>query len=617
MNTIMFAVAVATLSLGAFGAVYWGALLTTRPGAIAAAPATPELGDEAPAVVNLLCNGWRLNADAAEATLLDLAARRLIELRQPGDNPYHTTIHLGPDEPGDLSPYEKRVWDRIRGLAVHGALPVSALTFRNQQRARTWTRRLHHEVITQARQRGLSRRRFGPGVVSALLTTAAVTSGGLFLAVLLYVLARFDEPPVEMAAGVGLAAFALLSAVAVRPPGERSTEAGRAVAASWLGVQRWLRNHEEFAGLPPAAVTVWDRYLSYGAALGVTRTASAVLDLGMGDRGRVWSSHGGMWRRVRVSYPRFLPWYGATLRGVLRPAVFALAMAGPLLFAGWRTSAVGAAGGWTDDVSARIAHGVVLVCVPLGLLLAVGGGYVAVRAIADRVAPRTVTGQVLWRQTWRHLRRDDRRVPVMDHLAIDEGTRDRTRAWALPVRVDGGCRHGDLVTATVRPWTRRIVALTVREVGRVSDAAELGEEVELDPLPSTRRGRRSRVAGIAVGELLTADEVSHALHVPVVGARVQHTSGTASAMFYTSDDRPVLAVQVATGLLADMGWAAISRGQPLPGIGTGAYLGDDVAAARVGEHTVTVMLTDEDGRADLGALLRLAVDRMAARSTTG
>jgi hypothetical protein len=67
--------------------------------------------------------------------------------------------------------------------------------------------------------------------------------------------------------------------VAGKVGGERDTAAGRAVAARWLGVRDWLAAHESFADPPPAAVTVWDRYLPYGAALGVTRVAGQVIDL--------------------------------------------------------------------------------------------------------------------------------------------------------------------------------------------------------------------------------------------------------------------------------------------------------------------------------------------------
>ena len=114
-------------------------------------------------------------------------------------------------------------------------------------------------------------------------------------------------------AGAGwFVTMVVLGGFAHRPHGERDTAAGRAVAARWLGLKTWLRNTAAFADLPPAAVAVWDRYLAYGDALGATRVASAVIDLGMGNRKRVWSSFGGTWHRVRVRYPRFWPRYGAT-----------------------------------------------------------------------------------------------------------------------------------------------------------------------------------------------------------------------------------------------------------------------------------------------------------------
>src|SRR5512143_2092229 len=54
-----------------------------RPRPIPAGPATPELRDEPPAVVNLLTH--RLRAPmAASATLLDLAARRAVEITEAG-----------------------------------------------------------------------------------------------------------------------------------------------------------------------------------------------------------------------------------------------------------------------------------------------------------------------------------------------------------------------------------------------------------------------------------------------------------------------------------------------------------------------------------------------------
>jgi hypothetical protein len=48
---------------------------------VPADPASPDLGDEPPAVASLLANRWRLNENASESTLLDLVARGHLELR--------------------------------------------------------------------------------------------------------------------------------------------------------------------------------------------------------------------------------------------------------------------------------------------------------------------------------------------------------------------------------------------------------------------------------------------------------------------------------------------------------------------------------------------------------
>jgi hypothetical protein len=70
-------------------------------------------------------------------------------------------------------------------------------------------------------------------------------------------------------------------------------------------------------------VAIWDCYLAYGAALGVTGCAGDVLDLEMGDRRKVWSSCRGGWRRIKVRYPAAWPWSASTTRAlVLRAALF-------------------------------------------------------------------------------------------------------------------------------------------------------------------------------------------------------------------------------------------------------------------------------------------------------
>jgi hypothetical protein len=617
---------IVAVSLGLFAAAYGGALLATRPARPSPAPATPELGDEPPAVVSLLGNRWTVTEDAAEATLLDLAARRTIELRQPANDPMQTTIHVRAGEPpGELLGYERRVLDRIRGLAVGGVIPVTALTFRNQRHARTWNRRLHREVVADARARGVSQRRFGPQLVSGLLVVAAVAAGGLFLAMLRYVLRNPSEDnDLGAAVGVGLFGFALLAGLVSSQRGERDTAAGRAAAARWLGVRAWLRNHEEFADLPPAAVAVWDRYLPYGAALGVTHTASEVLDLGMGDRRRVWSSYGGRWRRVRVRYPRFWGRYGRGAPSLLVGAGLAVLAGGLLARYHQLPTDLGPAGDDGLDQGLATASRVALVA---GVLLLIRGGYRLVRTLIDLATARTITGQVLWVEVWRTQSqgKDRPRVPWLHYLAVDDGSAERTTAWGLPHGTTGQrCRDGDTVTIRVRPWSRRVVELTLVERGQAHQLVDqpVPEESVPDPIDKALSGLAAfgrSMTGAALpadaAALFTTDEVGQALGIPVREPEPLPMPGFGVGAVYRTADRgrQVLMVQVARGTVGGWAWRANQRGAELPGIGDAARLAGDRAVLRIGETTLLLtLLRDARGRqGQLPWLLQQAAARLA------
>ncbi|MGY4931374.1 DUF2207 family protein [Streptomyces sp. 900116325] len=283
-------------------AVFGLALVATRNGTVTPGPATQDFGadPEPPAVVSLLGNQWRGVEHAAAATLLDLAARGLVELRQPGDDPARSTVHL--TEAGRaaqrLMPYEQRVLDRVTARAANGSAPIGAIAFRDDERAASWNTALRREIIAEARLRGLSRYRFAPLLGSALLVGAFVP-GALFA-----VAAVMGGHGVRAALFVGVAPGAALAFLLGKALGERATPKGLERAGHWAGLRAWLTAHEDFAQLPPASVTVWDRYLAYGTALGVTVLTSRLLGFDSGDRRRVWSSYGGTWRPVRIRYPR-------------------------------------------------------------------------------------------------------------------------------------------------------------------------------------------------------------------------------------------------------------------------------------------------------------------------
>jgi hypothetical protein len=115
--------AVPLLVAAVAGTVLWLALLlaaalVTRPRDVDPAPATMELGEESPAVVDLLTNDWRVTPDAVPATLLDLAARGFVDLDQHGEG--RTVCRVRRAAGGGLASYERMVLDHVARLAVDG-----------------------------------------------------------------------------------------------------------------------------------------------------------------------------------------------------------------------------------------------------------------------------------------------------------------------------------------------------------------------------------------------------------------------------------------------------------------------------------------------------------------
>ncbi|MEN3304739.1 MAG: hypothetical protein V7603_941 [Micromonosporaceae bacterium] len=613
-------------SVGGWFALYGLCLLATRPARPQPMPPTQDLGPnpEPPAVVSLLANHWEVTEDAAESTLLDLGARRFLEFRQPADDPVQTTVHVRDPHPAGLNAYEQRIFTRIAGLAVGGVVPLTALTFRDPARAAGFAKRLRAEVIADARQRGLSRRRLPPAVVGALSGAAVLAGAGVALAALVGLRVKTGHDLRGLGAA-WLFSTLILGAVGGRNVGERDTAAGRAVAARWLGVAAWLHNTEAFGDLPPSAVAVWDRYLAYGAAVGATRLSSAVIDLGMGNRRRVWSSFGGTWHRVRVSYPRFWPRYGRTAPPMIAKALAAGGI-GLLLLYYWTKAVARVA--QQSFVSGRpvanLADPVRLAGLTAGLVLVGYGGYVLIRMVIELATPVTITGQVLWMQVWRSTGGGENSppAPVLHYLAVDDGSSDRTRAWALPSRMAGRCADGDTVTIRVRRWTRRVGEVSIVERGairRVEAADATTDRTEnliaaALGIPDQKSGPGR--ASLPQAPLVTAEEVSRVLGVPV-SARPAPGANPLGRMdaFRGPDGGTALMAFVTSGLPGQMAIRSRRRSRPLPGIGDEAYTGDGWAVARRGDTVIMLQLHGQGRSANptyLYWLLSTAVGRLPA-----
>jgi hypothetical protein len=362
--------------------------VAARPRAVAPGPPTPELRDEPPAVVNLLVNRLVDAPQAASATLLDLAAKRIVEIHEVADGAEHTLVRLRrPDLPGDRPAYERRVADRVRHVAGARLTPVAELVKRYAEGGDLWRRRVARDAVLDARRRGLTRPSGRSGL--ALVTSGLATAG------LLAPLVPAPDAQLFGVAVVGLAmlwfvlfpigAGLLFTSIRERPTElDRLTPLGYQATAHWLGVAAWLRAHEPLRDLPPAAVAIWDRYLAYGVALDTMPHAVRVLDFEtVGHRDVLRSEHTGQPREAHVSYRR--DWLMHPLGPV--PARASLLWAAVTLPV-WLGAGIWLAGAVSSTGLRAVV--VVLAAGQLGRT-----GYRLVRAILDLARPVQVTGTII------------------------------------------------------------------------------------------------------------------------------------------------------------------------------------------------------------------------------
>ncbi|HTE67150.1 MAG TPA: hypothetical protein VK942_00095 [Actinomycetes bacterium] len=598
----------------------------TRPRDIDPGPATMDLGEEPPAVVDLLTNDWRVTADAIPATLLDLAARDFVDLEQYG--PGRTVCRIRRAAADGLETYERMVLDHVAGLAVDGIVPAEALTTGPQDQSTRWWRAFQRRVVRDARERGLTRDRWS-SPVKALLRLAALVPAGLGV-LLANAAGGLDLGTI----GVGLAIWALLTSSMKLFRDQRDTPAGAAAAARWLGVRSYLGRNEVFPTLPPASVAVWDRYLGYGAALGVATAALQALPMGAEDDHRAWSAYGGRWRMVKVRYPRLSFIWGR------KPAIailVGLAVAGAgygvlRLMLGLRDWADGfteadQAAGWVQAAAAVLAVTAVLV--------AAWGVWTMLRAVLDLVSRQQVEGQVVRRRTY------SRGNNKSDHyLGVDSGRLDKVKAWLVPAGVYDRFREGSLVKATIGPRLGHVFQVDLVSGSRATapPLPAMVEAAEMPAVPGSDQGVGTAAVltagldgmlaspGIEVdpAKMVTAEDAGLALGTPVAPARplfeqplpvgrmrgceYRAASGSGSVSVFTAaGDLVKLLVHVNRRF-----------GDSVPGIGDQAFIRGDTVAVVRGDTAVVIRLQGGqvgDRTAALRRLAAAAVGRLAAAST--
>lgn len=386
-------------------------------------PRTLVLGPEPPAVANLLVNDFRVTGEAVPATLLDLAARRVVEIEQRGPGSFY--IRVRTQAMDGLTGYERQVLGHLARLAQEGIVPVQALTTGERPDSRRWWSAFRREVVLDAQERGLSRDALDSRELGVLVIAAAIP-GACFWAAWGLV----------AAAAVLASAAVLLGWTRARHP-QRETLAGLEAASRWHGVRAELASNEELKRHSPLTVVLWDRLLAYGAALGVASGAARSLPLGIESDTRAWSSHGGPWREIRVRYPRnWPPAWGADpatacLRGLAIMAVSVLAL-GVLQ---------------QPVVDAGLVSAVVAIALALALLL---GGTVVVLGAADWRAAVETTGPIL-RQ-----RRFGAGKKVRYYVAVDDAVSARISAFRVSRVQYDAVEQGDVVTVRTTPRLGRV-----------------------------------------------------------------------------------------------------------------------------------------------------------------
>jgi hypothetical protein len=208
---------------------------------------------------------------------------------------------------------------------------------------------------------------------------------------------------------------------------------------------------------------------------------------------------------------------------------------------------------------------------------------------------REITGEVLWRETWKSKGggEDEPPVPWLDYLAIDDGSSERTVAWGAPVAFT--CGDGDTVTVTVRPWSRRVVTLTV--VGH-------GRNREVVPVSPSEEPTAALTP--------TAPPLFPASYVAQMFGREVKTSPIPWGTQYCAADngKLLLMVQSVSGMGGRLAWKLnSSRGVQHP---AGFFINGDIGVYRTGDTTVVANLTG-DGRVARSALPWLMEQAMHAR----
>ncbi len=497
--------------------------LRTRPELPHAGPETNDLGSnpEPPAVVNLLVNRWRVSRSAVAATLVDLAARRVLGRDLVGHD--GTVVRLR-DTPaaGSLSPYAQQVYELVKRRATGGSAPIEALDLGEAGEAEAWWKRFRKAVVKDARARGVARNRWERIDWLIIGIGLAIVLGLLALA---FGTAHVGEHPgtkgsMSPSDWLGAAFFGWFGGIALVAQFQdiTDTSAGRAVCARWLGVRNELRNSHAFDGQPPASVTIWERYLAFGVALGVAHDAARGLPLTAEDPHSAWTRNTGAWREIHIDYPSHFG-YGERPLGVFFKGAVTLVFWGAIGFVILPVVVTIAWGIARDElktasVSSSALNGVVAV---VAGLIAVVGIYLFARILTAAI--RTTRGALDLGRT-RTLEGEVVKVHL-GHFAVDDGHAVETKALLMPpgpVSPQRGAR----VRATITPHLHYLSKIEVLKAAPADAAVPL---VAADAGPTAFATAIAAMRGTAPAAGPAAMVAGAPVHLALDAAMLQQATG--------------------------------------------------------------------------------------------
>lgn len=447
-------------------------LRSSRLTKITPGPATMELRDETPAIVDLLTGGFDVEDDAVPATVVDLAARGWYTIEDYGDD---TIIRTKRGRPSNdtLQPYEQRVLDYIEAHTIDGVVPTRVLTTGRKHISKRWFKGFTHEVVHHAQQLGLCTRRWG-----WLQITAAWVLAGLAGLPAFWAFDAADEADDvsdwaslgNVLAGLAIVVAVVLAYVSVRVSryaAQRDTPAGVAAAAHWLGVRDFYRKTGEFTEKSAASVAIWDHHLAYATAMGLAHEVQRQIPFESEHDRHAWSRATGQWRRVKVRYRTFRPGWGMHPASVVLQSLVTMAVLGAIAWVGWNV----AGGTWNhyyEDYGIAITSeqerwinlgAMALVVIPAAFMT-----HALVRFLlgcADLFRRRTIEGELVRARAFGG---SDDTTPRY-YLAIDTATQhtrdvDTIRAYKVRPTIYHQIEQGARVRARVSPALGYVASIT-------------------------------------------------------------------------------------------------------------------------------------------------------------